>query len=92
MAAQLRDSAAAKGPVPAAGGAPASLSEPLQNRAGASKSPFVRRAQGSLVKWQLLDAASVQRAKRDNKLVFLHVGYRACHCRCSNGASPPVGR
>jgi uncharacterized protein YyaL (SSP411 family) len=33
-----------------------------------------------LVKWQILDAESVERAKRENKLLFLHIGYKACHC------------
>ncbi|KAF5133071.1 Spermatogenesis-associated protein 20 [Metarhizium anisopliae] len=54
----------------------------LQNRAAFSKSPFVRAAENSLVKWQILDADSVDRAKRENKLLFLHIGYKACHfCR-----------
>ncbi|KHO01360.1 DUF255 domain protein [Metarhizium album ARSEF 1941] len=54
----------------------------LQNRAASSNSPFVRAGENSLVKWQVLDADSVERAKRENKLLFLHIGYKACHfCR-----------
>ncbi|PHH91674.1 hypothetical protein CDD83_10759 [Cordyceps sp. RAO-2017] len=52
---------------------------PLRNRASSSKSPFVRGAQDSLVKWQLLDWESLDRAEKENKLIFLHIGYRACH-------------
>ena len=52
----------------------------LQNRAGTSKSPFVNAAQHSMVHWQLLDSETVERAKQENKLIFLHIGYKACHC------------
>ncbi|KAM4065554.1 spermatogenesis-associated protein 20 [Hirsutella rhossiliensis] len=64
------------------GGTSAGQPSTLRNRASSSKSPFVKTGQDSLVKWQLLDADSVRRAERENKLIFLHVGYRACHfCR-----------
>ncbi|KAK2591939.1 hypothetical protein QQS21_010381 [Conoideocrella luteorostrata] len=54
----------------------------LQNRAVSSKSPFVNSGRDSLVKWQILDVESIERAKRENKLIFLHIGYKACHfCR-----------
>ncbi|KAH7316706.1 hypothetical protein B0I35DRAFT_433788 [Stachybotrys elegans] len=57
-------------------------SPPMQNRAAESRSPYIRSQQESLVKWQLLDSESVDRARRENKLIFLHVGYKACHqCR-----------
>lgn len=61
----------------------------LQNRAAFSKSPFVRAAENSLVKWQILDADSVDRAKRENKLLFLHIGYKACHCMFSSRGNHP---
>ncbi|KAF4587142.1 DUF255 domain protein [Ophiocordyceps camponoti-floridani] len=51
----------------------------LINRTSSSNSPFVRGAGDSPVKWQLLDALSVERAASENKLIFLHIGYRACH-------------
>lgn len=52
---------------------------PLQNRAKEGRSPFVKGYSDSLVAWQLLDDESVERARRENKLIFLHIGYRACH-------------
>lgn len=52
----------------------------LVNRAGDSNSPYVRAHADSPVKWQLLDDDSVARAKKENKLVFLNIGFRACHC------------
>lgn len=56
---------------------------PLQNRAKEGRSPFVKGYSDSLVAWQLLDDESVERARRENKLIFLHIGYRACHCESS---------
>ena len=53
---------------------------PLVNRANKSNSPYIRAHAGSPVKWQLLDDEAIERAKRENKLVFLNVGFRACHC------------
>ncbi|OTA62698.1 hypothetical protein K449DRAFT_44095 [Hypoxylon sp. EC38] len=53
--------------------------EPLRNRAGDSKSPFVRAHSDSLVAWQLLDEDAVGRAKRENKLIFLSIGFLASH-------------
>ncbi|PFH59810.1 hypothetical protein XA68_11858 [Ophiocordyceps unilateralis] len=75
---QLAASAGADQPL--ADGRPSQISEPgLQNRTGSSNSPFVRGARDSPVKWQLLDALSLERAATQNKLIFLHIGYRACH-------------
>ncbi|KAI1392039.1 uncharacterized protein F4822DRAFT_389486 [Hypoxylon trugodes] len=53
--------------------------EPLRNRAGHSKSPFVRAHADSLVAWQLLDDNAVSRAKKENKLIFLSIGFLASH-------------
>lgn len=55
--------------------------EPLRNRAGDSKSPYVRAHSDSSVAWQLLDHDAVSRAKRENKLIFLSIGFLASHCR-----------
>lgn len=55
--------------------------EPLKNRAGESKSPFVRAYHDSLVAWQLLDEHAISRAKRENKLIFLSIGFLASHCK-----------
>ncbi|RGP79615.1 hypothetical protein FLONG3_2363 [Fusarium longipes] len=55
---------------------------PLQNRAAASRSPYIRDHAEDLVAWQLLDDEAVERSRKENKLIFLHVGYKACHfCR-----------
>ncbi|KAF4963369.1 hypothetical protein FSARC_8619 [Fusarium sarcochroum] len=54
----------------------------LQNRAAASGSPYIKSHVNSLVSWQLLDDDAVERARKENKLIFLHIGYKACHfCR-----------
>ncbi|KJZ75210.1 hypothetical protein HIM_05404 [Hirsutella minnesotensis 3608] len=79
-------SAAPRSPMPVDGngygGGPVRQPATLRNRAGTSKSPFVNSSQDSPVHWQLLDADSIQQAERENKLMFLHIGYKACHfCR-----------
>ncbi|KAG6009611.1 hypothetical protein E4U21_001978 [Claviceps maximensis] len=54
----------------------------LQNRAVSSKNGFVRSGEHSLVNWQILDSDTIELARRENKLLFLHIGYKACHyCR-----------
>ncbi|KAL7818262.1 hypothetical protein V8C26DRAFT_51839 [Trichoderma gracile] len=53
--------------------------QPLQNCAKQGTSPFVKAYADSLVAWQLLDNEAVERARRENKLIFLHIGFRACH-------------
>lgn len=35
------------------------------------------------VAWQLWDAQSIDLAKKHNRLIFLSIGYSACHCTCS---------
>lgn len=65
---------------PAAG---PSGSGPLKNRAAESTSPYVLAHADSPVVWQLLDDQAVARAKKENKLIFLNVGFRACHCEDS---------
>ncbi|OIW31311.1 spermatogenesis-associated protein [Coniochaeta ligniaria NRRL 30616] len=54
----------------------------MHNRAPKSNSPYIRSHTTSPVHWQLLDDEAVSRARRENKLIFLNVGFRACHyCR-----------
>jgi uncharacterized protein YyaL (SSP411 family) len=60
----------------------------LANRVAGSKSPFVRAKARDAVAWQLLDNAAVEVARRSNKLIFLHIGYKACHCECRASAGP----
>ncbi|KAJ0305535.1 hypothetical protein COL516b_005231 [Colletotrichum fioriniae] len=52
---------------------------PLVNRVGQSKSPYVRSHADGRVAWQLLDDESIERARKENKLIFLHIGFKACH-------------
>jgi hypothetical protein len=52
---------------------------PLVNRVAQSKSPYVRARSNSPVAWQLLDDESVRRAKSENKLIFLSIGFLASH-------------
>ncbi|KAM0344026.1 hypothetical protein ACHAPU_007929 [Fusarium lateritium] len=55
---------------------------PLQNRAATSRSPYIRDQAKSLVLWQLLNDEAIERSRKENKLIFLHIGYKACHfCR-----------
>lgn len=54
---------------------------PLVNRVGQSKSPYVRSHADGRVAWQLLDDESIERARKENKLIFLHIGFKACHCK-----------
>ncbi|OBR08302.1 Duf255 domain protein [Colletotrichum higginsianum IMI 349063] len=52
---------------------------PLVNRVGQSKSPYVRSHAEGRVAWQLLDDEAIERARKENKLIFLHIGFKACH-------------
>ncbi|KAL1865912.1 hypothetical protein Daus18300_007024 [Diaporthe australafricana] len=55
---------------------------PLQNRAGNSTSPYVQSHASTPVAWQLLDDDAIQRAKKENKLIFMNIGFKSCHyCR-----------
>ena len=33
------------------------------------------------VAWQLWDAEAIDLARRYNRLIFLSIGYSACHCK-----------
>jgi hypothetical protein len=57
----------------------ASTVDSLQNRAGESKSPYVRKHADSPVAWQPLDEATIERATRENKPIFMHLGFLADH-------------
>lgn len=52
---------------------------PLRNRADESLNPFVQSLANTSVAWQPLDDATIERAKREHKLIFMHIGYKACH-------------
>ncbi|KAJ5620071.1 hypothetical protein N7510_004055 [Penicillium lagena] len=51
----------------------------LINRLQQSRSPYVRAHMNNPVAWQLWDAESISLAKKNNQLVFLSIGYSACH-------------
>jgi len=51
----------------------------LTNRCGDSKSPYVRAHAQNATAWQLWDAATIELARSSNRLLFLSIGYSACH-------------
>lgn len=53
----------------------------LVNRAGESKSPYVRAHKENPVKWQTWGEEAISLAKRENRLLFVSIGYSACHCK-----------
>lgn len=70
----------AMGPAAIEGGGGAyAASTMIQNRAAESLSPFVQEHRESPVAWQLLDQSSLDRARAENKLIFLTIGFKACH-------------
>lgn len=54
---------------------------PMTNRAGESKSPYVLAHKDGPVHWQPLNDKTVERARREGKLIFMNIGFRACHCK-----------
>ncbi|KAK8008115.1 hypothetical protein PG991_010666 [Apiospora marii] len=84
MSAQLQASASPSGAGSAStsqqqAAAAAAATSPATNLAGTSKSPYILSQKDSSILWQLFDDKAVQRAKDENKLIFLHVGYSASH-------------
>ncbi|KAJ6145475.1 hypothetical protein N7470_009370 [Penicillium chermesinum] len=51
----------------------------LVNRLQQSRSPYVRRHMNNPVAWQLWDSEAISLAKKYNRLIFLSIGYSACH-------------
>ncbi|OAF58610.1 hypothetical protein VC83_04954 [Pseudogymnoascus destructans] len=51
----------------------------LRNRAAESRSPYVRGHMNNPVAWQLFGDEAIKLAKRENKLLFISIGYSACH-------------
>lgn len=51
----------------------------LTNRLAAHPSPYLALHGGDPVAWQTWDAETVARARRENKLLYVSVGYFACH-------------
>ncbi|RYP22702.1 hypothetical protein DL765_001552 [Monosporascus sp. GIB2] len=76
------------GPAPPAQSTGAASS--MRNRAGDSTSPFIRAHVDTLVSWQLLDDEAVERARRENKLIFMTIGYLASHSRQDSFSNPTI--
>lgn len=53
--------------------------EPLRNRLAGHPSPYLALHGTDPVAWQEWNAETIARAKRENKLLFVSVGYFACH-------------
>ncbi|RMX83276.1 hypothetical protein D0867_16103 [Hortaea werneckii] len=51
----------------------------LSNCCGESKSPYVRSHIDNPTAWQLWSPETLQLAKRTNRLLFVSIGYSACH-------------
>ncbi|KAG8165458.1 hypothetical protein KVR01_004010 [Diaporthe batatas] len=51
----------------------------LSNRCDQSKSPYVRAHKDNPTAWQLWTPETLDLAKRQNKLLFVSIGYSACH-------------
>lgn len=70
---------------------PPRSSDQPKNRVASSKSPYVSSQAGSPVAWQLLDEDAVSMAKAENKMIFMNIGYNACHCAfCPSFPRAPV--
>lgn len=51
----------------------------LTNRCGDSKSPYVRSHMDNPTAWQLWSPETIELAKQTNRLLFVSIGYSACH-------------
>ncbi|KAJ6091656.1 hypothetical protein N7467_003625 [Penicillium canescens] len=51
----------------------------MVNRLEQSRSPYVRGHSNNPVAWQMWDAEAMELAKKHNRLIFLSIGYSACH-------------
>ncbi|TAQ88474.1 hypothetical protein B7494_g3185 [Chlorociboria aeruginascens] len=51
----------------------------LRNRAGESRSPYVQAHSSNPVAWQLWGDEAIALARKENKLLFVSIGYSACH-------------
>jgi Protein of unknown function, DUF255 len=52
----------------------------LVNRLGESRSPYVRGHMNNPVAWQMWGHEALALAKKHNRLIFVSIGYAACHC------------
>ena len=55
----------------------------LTNKAGESRSPYVRAHASNPVAWQTWGDEAIALAQKENKSLFVSIGYSACHCKLS---------
>lgn len=55
----------------------------LVNRLAESRSPYVRGHMNNPVAWQMWNQDALALAKKSNRLLFVSIGYAACHCKFS---------
>jgi uncharacterized protein YyaL (SSP411 family) len=67
----------ALGKLPAA--PPAAPEQQNTNRLASQKSPYLVEHAHDLVNWYPWGSAAFERARRENKLIFLSIGYSSCH-------------
>lgn len=53
----------------------------LENRLSESRSPYVRGHMNNPVAWQMWTPEALALAKKTDRLLFVSIGYSACHCR-----------
>jgi hypothetical protein len=58
----------------------------LTNKAGESRSPYVRAHSTNPVAWQVWGDEAIRLARKENRLLFVSIGYSACHCKYPNSA------
>jgi len=57
----------------------ATAAEPLQNQLAGNPSPYLALHSSDPVAWQAWDESVLARAKAENKLIYLSIGYFSCH-------------
>lgn len=60
----------------------------LRNRCDESKSPYVRSHMENPTAWQLWEPETLALAKRTGRLMFVSIGYSACHWYVSSRKPP----
>ena len=53
----------------------------LRNRLNESRSPYVRGHMNNPVAWQNWGPEALALAKTSNRIIFISIGYAACHCK-----------
>ncbi|KAF2119157.1 hypothetical protein BDV96DRAFT_569128 [Lophiotrema nucula] len=61
------------------GGAASGDDLKLVNRLNESRSPYVRGHMNNPVAWQMWGPEAIELAKKSNRLIFISIGYAACH-------------